>query len=97
MRWPFVLLLAGGLAFGILGFRALGFERAEAERRARLDLERALDEAVVRALSLAEIYQEMGQMEDSISVYEDIAANASNPDWKQAAIERAKILRSETQ
>ena len=46
-------------------------------------------------VTLAEMYQEMGKVDDSISVYEDIAANSANPDWKQAAIDRAKTLRSE--
>lgn len=46
-------------------------------------------------VTLAEMYQEMGKVDDSISVYEDIAANSSNPDWKQAASDRAKTLRSE--
>ena len=46
-------------------------------------------------VTLAELYQELGKVDDSISVYEDIASNSSNPDWKQAAIDRAKTLRSE--
>ncbi len=46
-------------------------------------------------VTLAEMYQEMGKVDDSISVYEDIAANSANPDWKQAALDRAKTLRSE--
>ena len=50
---------------------------------------------VTGLVTLAEMYQEMGKVDDSISVYEDIAANSSNPDWKQAAIDRAKTLRSE--
>lgn len=48
-------------------------------------------------VTLAEIYQETGKIEDSISVYEDIASNAANQEWRQAALERAKILRSEMQ
>jgi hypothetical protein len=46
-------------------------------------------------VTLAEIYQEMGKVDDSIAVYEDIAKNTKNPEWKQAAIERAKVLRAE--
>ncbi|MCG3205860.1 MAG: Outer membrane protein assembly factor BamD [Elusimicrobia bacterium] len=46
-------------------------------------------------VNLGELYQEMGKLEESISVYEDIASNSSNPDWKQAALDRAKALRSE--
>lgn len=48
-------------------------------------------------VTLAELYQEMGKIDDSIRVYEDIANNTSNPDWKQAAIDRARTLRSEAQ
>jgi hypothetical protein len=48
-------------------------------------------------VTLAELYQEMGKIDDSISVYEDIASNSPNPDWKQAAYDRARTLRSEAQ
>jgi len=46
-------------------------------------------------VTLAEIYQEAGKIDDSIAVYEDIAKNAQNQEWRQAAIDRAKALRSE--
>lgn len=46
-------------------------------------------------ITLAELYQELGKIDDSIAVYEDIASNAANPDWKQAAVDRARTLRSE--
>jgi len=42
-------------------------------------------------VTLAERYQEQGKVKDSIAVYEDIVHNAGNPDWKQAAKERARI------
>ncbi|MFN0118216.1 MAG: tetratricopeptide repeat protein [Elusimicrobiota bacterium] len=48
-------------------------------------------------VTLAELYQEMGKVDKSIAVYDDISKNANNPDWKQAAIDRAKALRSEAQ
>jgi len=47
-------------------------------------------------VTLAELYQEAGKVDMAIAVYEDIAKNATNPEWKQAAVERAKLLRSET-
>jgi len=46
-------------------------------------------------ISLAELYQSMGQIDDSIAVYDDIAVNSQNPDWKRAAIERARALKAE--
>jgi tol-pal system protein YbgF len=53
------------------------------------------DVRITGMVTLAEIYQEMGKVDDSIAVYEDIAKNTKNPEWKQAAIERAKVLRAE--
>lgn len=46
-------------------------------------------------VTLAELYQELGKIDDSIAVYEDIAKNSANPEWKQAAIERARTLRAD--
>jgi tetratricopeptide (TPR) repeat protein len=46
-------------------------------------------------VTLAELYQELGKVEDSIAVYDDIAANSTNPEWKQAAVDRAKTLKAE--
>lgn len=52
-RWAIVLtvvlLLGAGLTFALLGFRALRFERSDAERAARDRAEHALGEAVVEA------------------------------------------------
>lgn len=53
------------------------------------------DTRITGLVTLAELYQDMGKIPESISVYEDIAKNTTNPDWKQAALERAKILRAE--
>lgn len=53
------------------------------------------DVRITGMVTLAELYQEMGKIDDSIAVYEDIAKNSTNPDWKQAAVERARILRAE--
>ena len=53
------------------------------------------DMRITGMVTLAELYQEMGKIESSISVYEDIAQHTSNPEWRNAAIERAKILRAE--
>ncbi|MCB4756859.1 MAG: tetratricopeptide repeat protein [Elusimicrobia bacterium] len=47
-------------------------------------------------VTLAEIYQENGKIDSAIAVYEDIAKNSTNPEWKQAALDRAKTLREET-
>jgi tetratricopeptide (TPR) repeat protein len=58
---------------------------------------RANETRLAGMVTLAELYQEMGKIDASISVYEDIAKNASNPDWRQAALDRAKTLRSEAQ
>jgi tetratricopeptide (TPR) repeat protein len=54
------------------------------------------DIRITGMVTLAEIYQELGKVDESISVYEDIARNAKNPEWKQAAVDRARILRAET-
>jgi tol-pal system protein YbgF len=53
------------------------------------------DVRITGMVTLAELYQDMGKIDESISVYEDIAKNATNPEWKQAAVERAKTLRAE--
>ncbi len=47
-------------------------------------------------VTLAELYQESGKVDSAIAVYEDIAKNSVNPEWKQAAVDRARILRSES-
>jgi TolA-binding protein len=47
-------------------------------------------------VTLAELYQEAGKVDSAIAVYEDIAKNSVNPEWKQAALDRARILRSES-
>ena len=47
-------------------------------------------------VTLAELYQEMGKLDHAIAIYDDIAKNAVNPDWKQAAVDRAKALRGES-
>jgi len=48
-------------------------------------------------VNLAELYQDLGKIHESISVYEDIADNTENPDWQHVARNRAQALRSELQ
>jgi TolA-binding protein len=87
-------LLAQGRIYRLIKLPNQGlqtYEKLRAKRPANNEVR------LTGMVTLAEIYQEMGKLEASISVYEDIAANATNPEWKQAAIERAKILRSEMQ
>lgn len=88
----FAALLGQGRVYRLIKMPSKELEIYE---KLRAKAPKSHEDRLAGMVTLAEMYQELGKINESIAVYEDIASSSPNPDWRQAALDRAKALRAE--